>query len=82
MYRQVTIVAQSNGAFGKPTTKPNPAIGHADVENAFETYLRKYNHGRGFVLIGHSQGAFRAAPDDRQRVDPKPAVRSCWSRRS
>ena len=39
MYRQVTIVAKSNGAFGKPTTKPNPAIAYSDVRNAFLTYL-------------------------------------------
>src|SRR5947209_8607075 len=41
MYRQETIVAIGNGAFGKPTTTPNPALAYADVRNAFLTYLRK-----------------------------------------
>src|SRR5882757_291968 len=52
MYRQLTIVAKSNGAFGKPTSKPDPAIAYSDIRDAFLTYLRKHNRGRGFVLIG------------------------------
>jgi hypothetical protein len=75
MYRQVTIVAKSNGLFGKPTTKPNPAIAYSDVRNAFLTYLRKYNQGRGFVLIGHSQGGSVLRRLIASEVDPKPAVR-------
>ncbi len=76
MYRQVTIVAKSNGAFGKPTTKPNPAIAYSDVRNAFLTYLRKYNQGRGFVLIGHSQGSSVLRRLIASEVDPKPAARN------
>jgi hypothetical protein len=55
MYRQLTLAGIGNGT---PTTTPDPAIALADVRNAFKTYLRNYNHGRGFVLIGHSQGSF------------------------
>jgi hypothetical protein len=56
MYRQVTLAALgTTGA--PPTTVPNPALGLADVRAAFATYLKKFNHGRGFVLIGHSQGS-------------------------
>ncbi|HEY1075066.1 MAG TPA: DUF3089 domain-containing protein, partial [Fontimonas sp.] len=32
-------------------------IAYEDVRAAFHTYLAFHNHGRGFVLIGHSQGA-------------------------
>ena len=42
---------------------------------AFQTYLKKYNHGRGFVLIGHSQGSFVLRQLIAKQVDSKPAVR-------
>jgi hypothetical protein len=29
----------------------------ADVEAAFDAYLARYNHGRPFILAGHSQGS-------------------------
>jgi Protein of unknown function (DUF3089) len=72
MYRQLTLAGI--GA-AKPTTPPNPALGPADVAAAFATYLRKYNHGRGFVLIGHSQGSAVLEGLIAQAVDPKPSVR-------
>lgn len=72
MYRQETLAGIG---LSKPTTKPNPAIAYADVQNAFETYLKKYNQGRGFVLIGHSQGSFVLRELIANEVDRKPAVR-------
>jgi Protein of unknown function (DUF3089) len=72
MYRQLTL----NGiGLGKPTTKPNPALALADVRAAFHTYLTRYNHGRGFLLIGHSQGSFVLRTLIAKDVDPKPSVR-------
>ena len=47
----------------------------SDVRNAFKTYLQKYNHGRPFVLIGHSQGSFVLEQLIAKDVDPKPLVR-------
>jgi hypothetical protein len=74
MYRQVTLAAL--GTTGTPpTTPPNPALGLADVRAAFATYLKKYNHGRGFVLIGHSQGSAVLESLIALDVDRKPAVR-------
>ena len=73
MYRQVTLAGAGLG--GASTTKANPALGLSDVENAFEDYLRHDNHGRGFVLIGHSQGAGVLEAVIAKEVDPKPAVR-------
>jgi hypothetical protein len=72
MYRQVTL---DGIGLGTPTTKPNAAIALSDVENAFETFLHKYDHGHGFVLIGHSQGSFVLRSVIAKLVDPKPAVR-------
>lgn len=74
MYRQVTLVALGTTPV-QPTTPPNPALALADVRAAFATYLKKYNHGRGFVLIGHSQGSAVLRELIALDIDPKPAVR-------
>ncbi len=74
MYRQVTLGGIGTGT--PPTTKPNSVEPVTDVEAAFEAYLRTYNHGRGFVLIGHSQGSFVLRSVIAKLVDPKPAVRA------
>jgi hypothetical protein len=68
MYRQLTLVGltQRSVVNRKPLT---------DVRNAFRTYLQKYNHGRGFVLIGHSQGSFVLRQLIAKDVDSKPSVR-------
>jgi hypothetical protein len=72
MYRQETLAGIGQGT---PTTKPNAAIALSDVRNAFQTYLKKYNQGRGFVFISHSQGSFVLRQLIAKDVDPKPAVR-------
>jgi hypothetical protein len=72
MYRQVTLLGIG---LGMPTTPANRTIPLTDVENAFETFLHKYDHGHGFVLIGHSQGSFVLRALIAKEVDPKPAVR-------
>jgi hypothetical protein len=51
VYNQLTL-AEINGLVTEPPVNPFPT-----VLAAFEEYLAKYNHGRGFVLIGHSQGS-------------------------
>jgi hypothetical protein len=76
MYRQVTLAGIST--VGKTPVQPTAAQaaeGPADVTAAFKTYLKKYNHGRGFVLIGHSQGSFVLRQVIAKQVDAKPAVR-------
>jgi hypothetical protein len=77
MYRQTTLVgigAATGIGSGAPTPE-QAAEGPADVTAAFKTYLKKYNHGRGFVLIGHSQGSFVLRRLIAKQVDTKPAVR-------
>jgi Protein of unknown function (DUF3089) len=53
VYRQATIAAISD-----PDNVDADifAKGYGDVLAAWKTYLRRYNDGRGVVLIGHSQG--------------------------
>lgn len=72
MYRQVTLAGIG---LGFPTTRPRASIALSDVENAFRTYLRRYSHGRGFVLIGHSQGSFILRQLIAKLIDRKTALR-------
>jgi len=72
MYRQVTLAGIG---LGTPTTAPNAAIALSDVEHAFETYFHSYNRGRGFVLIGHSQGSLILRRLIAKLIDRKPAMR-------
>jgi Protein of unknown function (DUF3089) len=69
MYRQVTlqgILGIHPGSFD---------LAYSDVLAAWNTYLQKYNHGRGVVLIGHSQGSAMLTRLVREQIDPNPAER-------
>ena len=69
MYRQLTLV----GILGNAGT--DPLLAYNDVLHAWKTYLRKYNHGRGVVLIGHSQGSFVLRKLITDQIDPSPKAR-------
>jgi Protein of unknown function (DUF3089) len=72
MYRQITI-----RGLGEPS-KVTPAMrarAYRDVRDAWRTYLRRFNRGRGVVLIGHSQGTFVLRDLIAKEIDRKPAVR-------
>jgi Protein of unknown function (DUF3089) len=69
MYRQVTlqgILGIHPGSFD---------LAYSDVLAAWNAYLQKYNHGRGVVLIGHSQGSAMLTRLVREQIDPNPAER-------
>jgi hypothetical protein len=70
MYRQLTLQ-------GLGSTPPLDALltAYGDVRAAWKEYLRRYNRGRGVVLIGHSQGAGMLEELVRQKIDPFPAAR-------
>ncbi|HWE09305.1 MAG TPA: DUF3089 domain-containing protein [Solirubrobacteraceae bacterium] len=72
MYRQVTLAALSAGNMETPAELTRAL---ADVTNAFTTYLTRYSHGRGFVLIGHSQGSFVLKELIAKQIDRRPALR-------
>ena len=73
VYRQRTLAALL-GTVRQPTPE-EAKLGPQDVVDAFNEYLAKYNKGRGFVLIGHSQGSFVLRSVMPKLVDTKPAVR-------
>jgi hypothetical protein len=60
LYRQITVTALRAASGGpKPVGEMPPAgVGlYADVVEAWRHYLKHENNGRGFILIGHSQGS-------------------------
>jgi hypothetical protein len=75
MYPQLTLAAV-NGPSGLSEIPPSAADkAYAGVLQAWKYYLANYNHGRGFVLIGHSQGSAMLIALMKYRIDPNPAVR-------
>ena len=50
-------------------------VAYSAVDNAFRNYMAHYNHGRGIVFIGHSQGAMLLINLLEDRVDTAPEVR-------
>lgn len=72
IYRQLTIA----GIFDpSKVTAADQANAYAGVRDAWRSYLKNDNHGRGFVLLGHSQGSFILRQLIANEVDSKPAVR-------
>ena len=70
MYRQLTLATISG-----TVTAAESAIAYDDVKAAWLSYLHQDNHGRGVVLIGHSQGSFLLRQLIATQIDPDPSVR-------
>jgi hypothetical protein len=78
MYRQVTL-AGLNASF-KPGAAPvDFSRPYADVVAAWRAYLAHDNHGRGVVLIGHSQGSILLTRLIAEEIDGKPIERQLVS---
>jgi hypothetical protein len=71
VYRQATVPALQAGT----TTKQDYLTAYGDVEKAFDAFLRRIGPHRGFVLLGHSQGAYHLQKLVRRRIDTHPALR-------
>jgi hypothetical protein len=69
IYRQTTLAALRGAATA------DSAMAYADVLAAWRSYLAHDNHGRGVVLIGHSQGAYHLARLIAEEIDGRPAGR-------
>jgi Protein of unknown function (DUF3089) len=72
MYRQLTLSAINNRGSITPAVL---AKSYGDVEAAWKDYLAHDNHGRGVVLIGHSQGAGQLQQLIRNQIDGNPKAR-------
>jgi Protein of unknown function (DUF3089) len=72
MYRQVTLQGIANpGSVSADASK----IAYRSARAAFDDYVKHDNHGRGFVLIGHSQGSFVLKQLIADEIDKRPALR-------
>jgi Protein of unknown function (DUF3089) len=72
MYRQVTLQGILD------PTKVSAAgaeLAYKSARAAFDDYIKHDNHGRGFVLVGHSQGSFILKQLIADEIDKKPALR-------
>ncbi|HLH15538.1 MAG TPA: DUF3089 domain-containing protein [Solirubrobacteraceae bacterium] len=74
MYPQITLTALKREEEGKPLSPTASIIAYEGVLSAFKEYLAKYNKGRGFVLIGHSQGSLMLEQLIKEQVEPNAAV--------
>jgi hypothetical protein len=72
VYRQITLRALQHPA---RITRANALTAYDSVRAAFRDYLVHFNHGRGIVFIGHSQGATILIHLLRGEVDGTPTLR-------
>lgn len=72
MYRQVTLTALLASAVGMPVSDADRTLAYEDVAAAWHYYVQHDNHGRGFVLIGHSQGSRVLTELIKNEIDGKP----------
>lgn len=78
VYRQVTLTALRAALGGHPVN-PDRALAYNDVRDAWNYYLAHDNHGRGVVLIGHSQGSLVLAELVKKEIDGKPVQKRLLS---
>jgi hypothetical protein len=72
VYRQITLSALRHPA---RITRADAFVAYDSVRSAFRDYLAHYNHGRGIVFIGHSQGAAILTRLLQQEIDRSPSLR-------
>jgi hypothetical protein len=72
MYKQLTLKAINNPG---GVTQENQLTAFSGVLAAFEEYMGKFNKGRPFVLIGHSQGSAMLEALITQVIDSNPSLR-------
>ena len=78
IYRQVTLTALRAVMMGKPIPASRE-LAYADVLDAWNYYLAHDNHGRGVVLVGHSQGSGVLLQLIKNEIDGKPVQRKLVS---
>jgi hypothetical protein len=57
----------------------HPGTGYSDVKDAWNYYLAHENHGRGVVLVGHSQGSGVLTQLIKNEIDGKPVQKQLIS---
>jgi hypothetical protein len=75
LYRQITISQLRvflTGTVSAETIEQERKLAYDDVADAWHYYLEHENHGRGVVLIGHSQGSNMLMRLIHEEIDGKP----------
>src|SRR3954447_11422456 len=72
MYRQVTLQGILDPSH---VSDLGAGVSYNTARAAFDDYIKHDNRGRGFVLIGHSQGSFVLKQLIADEIDKRPAVR-------
>jgi hypothetical protein len=73
-YRQVTVGGmEAHQPSDRARSEAGKRLARADVVAAWDYYLSHDNHGRGVVLIGHSQGAWDLQYLIQSRIERRPA---------
>jgi hypothetical protein len=67
IYPQITLFALNTPGVVTPEAG---VIAYTGMAEAFAEYLEKYNKGRGFILVGHSQGALLLKQLLKEQFDP------------
>ncbi len=76
VYRQLTINGLSDSVQGLLPQGARPEVlAYLDVLDAFRQYIANDSNGRGFVLIGHSQGARLLIRLINDEIDDEPLLR-------
>ena len=74
IYRQMTVSSIATYVIGGDL-RESAELAYSDVLAAWRTYLAKYNQGRPFVLIGHSQGSLMLQQLIAREIDGKPIAK-------
>jgi hypothetical protein len=73
LYRQMTLMGlQQYLAKGSAAIPFETGVQYDDVRDAWQHYLKNDNQGRGFVLVGHSQGSYILEALIAREIDGKP----------
>ncbi|HEY1633101.1 MAG TPA: DUF3089 domain-containing protein [Rhizomicrobium sp.] len=78
LYRQVTLTNLIKVTMGQPD-QGDRMLAYNDVRDAWNDYLAHDNHGRGVVLIGHSQGSKVLTALVANEIDGKPVQKQIVS---
>lgn len=73
IYRQMTLGAVAAYAAGADITAAGE-LAYRDIAAAWREYLATRNHGRPFVLIGHSQGSLMLQLLIAREIESNPAI--------
>jgi hypothetical protein len=74
LYRQGTLSSIGGGAATGGADDPW-SVAYEDVLDAFKDYVANHSDGRGFVLVGHSQGAGLLNRLIKEEIDNEPLLR-------